>query len=189
MQTLDDLDDDLVEAIEDHNENVKLYNFILDSIIELAEEIATLETERSNAWNNYYDATAAVSAANTEIKRIFAEIKKLSPEDPECMSLWSEYYVQRDIKVEQEALADDAASIILSNTWQIAWKTVRLGFLESDLVTQADWCLFSAQKVSQKEAEFANLKTLIDQLIQEAIDEHVKTLHNGGTTHMHNLPE
>ena len=90
MQTLDDLDDDLVEAIEDHNENVKLYNFILDSIIELAEEIATLETERSNAWSNYYDATAAVSAANTEIKRIFAEIKKLSPEDPECMSLWSE---------------------------------------------------------------------------------------------------
>ncbi len=189
MQTLNDLEDDLVEAIESHNKNVRRYNLVFDALRELTEEIGTLETERSNAWTNYYDATAAASAAKKEMKRILKEIAKRSPEDPEVMSLWGDYYVQRDIKVEQEALADAAESVILSNTWTIAWKRVWLGFLETDLALQTDYCSYSSQKVSKKQDEFANLKTLIDQQIQEAINRHVETLHNGDTTHMHNPPE
>ncbi len=105
------------------------------------------------------------------------------------MSLWSDYYVQRDIKVTQDALADAAESVILSNTWKIAWKRVWLGFLENNLAIQADLCSYSARQVSKKQDEFANMETLINQLIQEALDRHVETHHNGDTTHTHNPPE
>ncbi len=73
-QALKDLENDLVEAIELHNENAKLYNFTLDLIMEVAEEIGTLETERSNAWENYYNAIDSAKAAKKEMKRILKEI-------------------------------------------------------------------------------------------------------------------
>lgn len=189
MQTLESLEGDLVEAIEDHNRNSADYHLCLDAIIDLAEEIGTLETEVSYARTNLDSATASAKAAKKEMKRILKEIAKRSPEDPEVMSLWSDYYAQLNIKVTQEALADAAGSVILSNTWTIAWKRVLLGFFEGDIARLADLCSYSSQKVTKKQDEFANLKTLIDQQIQEAIDRHVETHHNGDTTHTHNPPE